>query len=84
MNFNDLRKCITDAEVEEYLERICNDYTELEKEVEQLQVQLAGCGVAALGGLKNPAKEGDYGWSPAYQDVLSLRKKYEELLKKQK
>lgn len=33
------------------------------KEIEQLQVQLAGCSVAALGGIKNPAKQGDYGWS---------------------
>lgn len=31
--------------------------------VEQLQVQLAGCGVAALGGTKDVAKRGDYGWS---------------------
>ena len=51
----------------------------LEKEVEQLQVQLAGCGVAALGGTSDPAKQGDYGWSPAYQDVLDLRIRFEKL-----
>jgi hypothetical protein len=42
-------------------------------EVEQLQVQLAGCGVAALGGTKDPSVKGQYGWSPAYQDTLDLR-----------
>lgn len=42
-------------------------------EVDQLRVQLAGCSVAANGGTRNPAKQGDYGWSPAYQDVLDLR-----------
>lgn len=43
------------------------------------ETQLAGCAVAALGG--GPvAKKGDYGWSPAYQDVLDLRAKYEEAI----
>ena len=49
------------------------------EEIEQLRTQLAGCSVAALGHIKNPAKKGDYGWSPAYQDVLDLRKNYERL-----
>ncbi len=52
----------------------------LNAEIEQLQVQLAGCGVAALGGTKDPAKEGDYGWSPAYQDCLDLRLRLEAKL----
>ena len=60
------------------LENKCH---QLEDETEQLRVQLAGCSVAALGWIKNTAKKGDYGWSVAYQDVLDLRLKYEELLK---
>jgi hypothetical protein len=48
---------------------------------EQLQVQLAGCGVAALGGTCDPqvAKVGDYGWSPAYADVLKLRRAFDKI-----
>lgn len=46
----------------------------------KLEGQLAGCGAAALGMSNEPAKQGDYGWSPAYQSVLELRKKYDALL----
>lgn len=53
-------------------------------ELEQARVQLAGCGVAALGGItgKHLARQGDYGWSASYHDVLTLRKKYEAMLKR--
>lgn len=47
-------------------------------ECERLRTQLAGCSVAALGGIP-VAWKGSYGWSPAYQDVLDLREKYEVL-----
>jgi hypothetical protein len=54
------------------------DLLECRRELEQARVHLAGCGVAALGGTTDPAKRGDYGWSPAYQDVLYLRLKYDQ------
>lgn len=47
---------------------------------EQLRVQLAGCMVAAYDGRDVvAAKQGDYGWSPAYADVLRLRRECDEL-----
>lgn len=48
-------------------------------EVEQLRVQLAGCGVAALGHTSDPANPGDYGWSPSYEDTLKLRLRFDAL-----
>jgi len=55
--------------------------TVLKAEVERLRVQLAGCGVAALGGTDDPvvATEGQWGWSPVYQDVLNLRRERDRL-----
>ena len=45
------------------------------EEVEQLQVQLAGCLVAAEGYAHGECDcvQGDYGWSPAFQAVKVLR-----------
>ena len=47
----------------------------LKEEISRLQVQLAGCGVAASGWATgdNRAKQGDYGWSPAFEDIMKLR-----------
>lgn len=46
---------------------------ELFAEIEQLRVQLAGCGVAAMQNtaesIKERAVEGDYGYSASYSDV---------------
>lgn len=54
------------------------------QEIEKLQMQLLACSVAALGRTKDPVEPNAYGWSPAYQDVLDLRLKYEELLKEKR
>jgi len=64
----------------------------LKAEIEQLRVQLAGCGVAAIENMEsskaNRAKRGDYGWSESYYAVccavdreIELRAKLAELSK---
>ena len=53
----------------------------LKNEIGQLDTQMAGCLTAAEGWSgEGPAEKGSYGWSPAYQAVLDLRKKYDNLL----
>lgn len=59
------------------MERLLAAYEEYRKEVDQLRVQLAGCGVAALG-CRPFAVKGEFGWSASYGDVVTLREKYEE------
>jgi len=56
-----------------------NIQADLNEQIEQFRVQLAGVSVAAMGGTKNVAVQGDYGWSLAYQDTLDLRIKFDAL-----
>jgi hypothetical protein len=51
----------------------------LRDQVERLRVQLAGCSVAACGGTSEPqvVKEGQYGWSKPYQEVLELHQSHD-------
>lgn len=52
----------------------------LHARIEQLDAQLAGCSVAAFGGIHDVVTRDMWGWSPSYQDVLNLRIKYDSLL----
>lgn len=45
--------------------------------IEQLECQLAGCMTAATGWAKDPPRQGDWGWSKSFQDVLELRTRFE-------
>ena len=54
----------------------------LDDHLERAIVQLAGVATAAMGATNDPAHQGDYGWSPAYQEVLDLRLKYDALKNK--
>ncbi len=60
-------------QVAEFLQTILKERDDLITEIEQLRVQLAGCGVAAMqntpDSIKNRAVEGDYGYSASYADV---------------
>lgn len=52
----------------------------LQAAIEQLQVQLAGCSVAAIGGSSAAeVKVGDYAYSASFEDVRGLRAEVEQL-----
>lgn len=54
----------------------------LRERAEQAEVQLAGCGAAAMGAIApraEEAKPGDYGYSASYGDVVKIRRELEEL-----
>ncbi len=63
--------------------RLLVKLAETQAREEQLQVQLAGCSVAAMGWSKgkNVVKRGQYGWSVPYADVMKLRNEVERLRK---
>ena len=50
--------------------------------LERREIQLAGVSVAAAGWAKDSqqARPGDWGWHPAYQDTLDLRRKFESAI----
>lgn len=52
--------------------------SEQQTEIDRLRTQLAGCLTAAEGATKDPVKQGDYGWSKAYQAVLELCKERDD------
>lgn len=47
---------------------------QLKARAERAECQLAGCGAAALG-YGGECQKGDYGWTPAFDDIVSLRSK---------
>lgn len=61
------------------IEEVIRERNALGERAGQAEVQLAGCGCAALGWSTSPAKQGDWGWSPAYDDTLLLRRAFEKL-----
>lgn len=70
-------KDAADAALEEISER--QRRKDADDELDRLRVQLAGCLTAAEGGTKDVARNGDYGWSPAYQAVVDLRMQFDRI-----
>ena len=62
------------------LRALLNERDEERAEAEQWRVRCAGCLTAAEGHTSDPANDGDYGWTLAYQRTLELRQAYDALL----
>jgi hypothetical protein len=60
---------------------LIQDYQKLREKIDRLRIQLAVCGVAALGYAtgKNAIEKGSYGYSVSFQDVVDLWDKYQKL-----
>lgn len=76
----DAQEQIGEAVTQEFLAIRDAIIERLENELEQAQVQLAGCSLAALSGTDSSAVEGDYGWTVAYRDVVKLRIEFEQMV----
>ena len=53
---------------------------EMESKIDRFRMQMAGIGVVAHGGTSEAVlvHESDFGWSVPYDDVLNLRRKFDE------
>ncbi len=59
---------------------LLSEHRRIERARDQLEVQLSGCGVAAMGyGKSDEVNQGHYGWSGSYEQVKELRAKMEKL-----
>lgn len=74
-HLSDEEVCATDL-------KNCQEIKLLQEQIDQLRVQLAGCGIAASGYTMDKGdlcKKGDYGWSASFQDCQDLWDKYIKL-----
>lgn len=72
---NSLRHYLPEAVANDVLPAVIEALNDLD----QTRVQLAGCGVAALGS-GNEVQKGDYGYSASFDDVRKLRHRFDRLL----